>query len=226
MHETLPGTPLIVNNRNTVLVVDNDEELGRAIKAHLEKIGYQVDLAVASRTTVFFINQCQPKLVITDLQMPGIDGIELLCRSRDQRLQTTVVITTDLGYVESALETLKMGAYDYVTKPINYETLALVVHRAMERQTLLDEMQQLQTKLNGCQNSMFSLPESGVSLEEIERELLIKALQKFRGNQTRAARYLHISRRTLVYRMEKHNLRSARTRKTGMASEWAIPGSR
>jgi len=113
-----------------------------------------------------------------------------------------------LPHVESALEILKIGAYDYVTKPIDYGTLALVVHRAMERQTLLDEVQNLRAELNGHHGSLFSLPEKGLGLEDIERELLMKALEKFSGNQTQAARYLNISRRTLIYRMEKYHLRN------------------
>jgi two-component system NtrC family response regulator len=54
---------------------------------------------------------------------------------------------------------------------------------------------------------LLELPEEGISLEGIERELLLRALEKFKGNQTQAARYLDISRRTLIYRMEKHGLR-------------------
>jgi len=82
----LPGTSSVAISRNTVLIIDNDDALGNAMKAHLEAAGYQVDIATASRAALVSIDEFQPKLVITDLQMPGMDGIELLRRSRDQRL--------------------------------------------------------------------------------------------------------------------------------------------
>src|SRR5947209_6622130 len=84
------GITLAATSRNTVLVIDNDDVLGHAIKTHLEQAGYQVDIATAGKAALVLIDERQPKLVITDLQMPGMDGIDLLRRARDQRLKTTV----------------------------------------------------------------------------------------------------------------------------------------
>src|SRR4029078_11690253 len=94
------------------------------------------------------IGERRPKLVITDLMMPRLGGIELHRRVRDKDLDTTFIMITALGSVETAVEAMKAGAYDYVTKPIDYEALGLVVQRAMERQNLLEEVRNLRSALD------------------------------------------------------------------------------
>jgi two-component system NtrC family response regulator len=74
--------------------------------------------------------------------------LELLKQIRDNRLETTVIMITAFGSVETAVEAMKSGAYDYVTKPIDYEGLVLAVHRAMERQSLLEEVRSLRSALD------------------------------------------------------------------------------
>ncbi len=69
--------------------------------------------------------------------------LELLKQIRREGLQTTVIVVTAFGTVESAVEAMKMGAYDYVTKPLDFEALRLVVHRATERQNLIEEVRTL-----------------------------------------------------------------------------------
>ncbi len=135
-------------NRNLVLVVDDDLSLRRVMKMQLEEAGYEVAVAADGEEAETIIGERRPKLVITDLMMPRLGGIELLRRVRDNDLDTTFIMITAFGSVETAVEAMKAGAYDYVTKPIDYEALGLVVQRAMERQSLLDEVRNLRSALD------------------------------------------------------------------------------
>lgn len=135
-------------NRNLVLVVDDDASLRRVMKMQLEEAGYEVALAPDGEQAQGIIDEQRPKLVITDLRMPGTGGMELLRHIRDEHLETTVIMITAFGSVETAVEAMKVGAYDYVTKPIDYEALVLAVHRAMERQNLLEEIRNLRSALD------------------------------------------------------------------------------
>ena len=125
--------------RGRILVVDDDPSLRRVMKMQLEEAGYQVSLAHDGNEAWSMLREIEPQLVITDLRMPTT-GLELLGRITKQGLQATVIVITAFGTIESAVEAMKLGAYDYVTKPIDFDALVLVVHRAMERQNLLEEV--------------------------------------------------------------------------------------
>ena len=135
-------------NLNLILVVDDDVSLRRVMKMQLEEAGYEVALAADSIEGQAILNERRPKLVITDLRMPGAGGMDLLRSVREEHPETTVIMITAFGSVETAVEAMKAGAYDYVTKPIDYEALVLVVHRAMERQNLLEEVRNLRSALD------------------------------------------------------------------------------
>src|SRR5689334_8382208 len=89
-----------------------------------------------------------PELVITDWRMPGLSGLDLLKRIRASSPQTAVLMITAFGTVQNAVEAMKVGAYDYITKPIDYEELRLVVNRAMEHQQLVEEVHTLRLSLD------------------------------------------------------------------------------
>jgi two-component system NtrC family response regulator len=135
-------------NRHTILVVDDDVSLRRVVKMQLEEAGYDVAVAADGRQAQDLIKASHPKLVITDLRMPDSSGIDLLRYIRDEHLDTTVILITAFGTVETAVEAMKAGAYDYITKPIDYDALVLVVHRAMERQDLIEEVRNLRSALD------------------------------------------------------------------------------
>ena len=133
--------------KNHILVVDDDSSLRRVMKMQLEEAGYEISLASDGAEAWKMLLQLEPNLVITDLRMPTT-GLELLKRISKEGLQTTVIVVTAFGTVETAVEAMKMGAYDYVTKPLDFEALLLVVHRAMERQNLIEQVRTLRSALD------------------------------------------------------------------------------
>lgn len=135
-------------SKKTILVVDDDESLRRVTQMQLEEAGYEVLTAGDAAQSLQILEQTAPTLVITDLKMPGMSGIELLRRLRSGYPDTTVILITAFGTVQTAVQAMKAGAYDYITKPIDYEELLLVVARALERQNLLDEVHSLRTALD------------------------------------------------------------------------------
>lgn len=132
----------------TILVVDDDSSVRRVIQMQLSEAGYAVQLAATGGEALRMISEMQPKLVITDLRMPDLDGIELLRRIAEDEIQTTVIMITAFGSIETAVQAMRLGAYDYITKPIDYEALVLAVHRATERQNLIDEVRNLRSALD------------------------------------------------------------------------------
>jgi DNA-binding NtrC family response regulator len=135
-------------NRRTVLVVDDDQSLRRVMEMQLEEIGCPV-LAAASGQEALTILASRPiPVLLTDLKMPGMSGLELLRRVRKEYPETAVLVVTAYGTVESAVAAMREGAYDYLTKPVDYTQLGIVVNRALERQSLLEEVRHLRTTLD------------------------------------------------------------------------------
>jgi DNA-binding NtrC family response regulator len=135
-------------NRRKVLVVDDDASLRRVMEMQLEEIGCDVLAAASGKEALAALEEVTPALVITDLKIPGMSGIELLKLLRANQPEMTVIMVTAYGTVKTAVEAMKAGAYDYLTKPIDYDELALVVNRALEHQQLIEEVRNLRLTLN------------------------------------------------------------------------------
>jgi two-component system NtrC family response regulator len=134
--------------RGRILVADDDESLRRVTQMQLEELGYEVFAAADGTKALEMLAEAKPALVITDLRMPGISGLDVLRQIRTGYPETTVVLITAFATVEGAVEAMKAGAYDYITKPIDYEQLRVVVSRAMERQNLVQEVRNLRVALD------------------------------------------------------------------------------
>jgi two-component system NtrC family response regulator len=135
-------------NRGKILIVDDDYSLRRVMQLQLEEAGYDVSTAADMREALALAEEQTPALVITDLKMPGASGMDVLKRIRSEHPEMTVVMITAFGTVQTAVEAMKSGAYDYITKPVDYDELVLIVNRALEHQRLADEVRTLRIALD------------------------------------------------------------------------------
>ena len=154
--------------KGRILVVDDDPSLRRVLQAQLEQEGYEVAVAASVQQTLSVLELRPVDLVITDLKMPGISGLELLKHARSQYPQTIVIMLTAFGTVDTAVEAMKAGAYDYLTKPVHPDELSVVVRRALEHVHLVEQVRTLRISLNQKYGFENILGRSDVLLEVLD----------------------------------------------------------
>jgi DNA-binding NtrC family response regulator len=133
-----------------ILVVDDEEIVCESCKRILEEEGYEVETAVSGGEAFEKMKDRPFEIVITDLKMPGIDGMEVLRTFRREYPDTIVIMITGFSTVETAVEAMKLGAFDYIPKPFTPDEVSIVVKKAIEKKSLLLEniylRQELQEK--------------------------------------------------------------------------------
>jgi two-component system response regulator FlrC len=133
-----------------VLVVDDEEGIRTFIGEVLEGEGLRVSLAADGESAARMLDRESFHLMITDLKMPGLDGMSLLRKARAESPETEVVVLTAHGTVAGAVEAMKLGAFDYLDKPLSGpDELRLVASRAMERRHLREDAQRMRAPENG-----------------------------------------------------------------------------
>jgi DNA-binding NtrC family response regulator len=130
-----------------ILIVEDDPRVGESIRLLLEKRGYPILLASNGKEALHLFRQEMADLVITDLVMPKMDGMALLEALKKLRPETEVIVISAQGTIEKAVQAIKMGAFDFIEKPINPKVIALVVERALEKQTLVLQNRDLRSQL-------------------------------------------------------------------------------
>jgi two-component system cell cycle response regulator len=120
-----------------ILVVDDEEVVCRFLKRLLSGSGHQVEVSFSGQDAIARLEQDSFDLVITDLKMPGVDGIGVLRRAKELDPFCEVMVITAYASVESAVEVMKLGAYDYISKPFNVDRIRLIVEKALEKGRLL-----------------------------------------------------------------------------------------
>jgi DNA-binding NtrC family response regulator len=130
-----------------ILVVDDEANARTALAEILRTEGYAVETAADGFKALGRFSDFEPDLVLTDLKMPGMDGLELLKKVREADMEIAVVLMTAFGAVETAVEAMRQGAADYLTKPLNTDELLVVLERALERRKLRRETVHLRAEL-------------------------------------------------------------------------------
>ena len=135
------------NSKIKILVVDDEQGLCAGLQEGLRREGYLVDAANDAATAVKLASQSLYNLVISDVKMPGVGGLELLAQIRERSRDTLFILMTAFSTVENAVEAMRLGAYDYLPKPIDLKRLRLQVQKALEYQAVVVENNELRSRL-------------------------------------------------------------------------------
>lgn len=130
-----------------ILVIDDDELVCHSLQELLRCEGYSVDSCLDGIEALGRLQEIDYSLIVSDIKMPGLDGIELLKELKGRNTRSFVIFITGHGHIDGAVEAIKLGAYDYITKPIDDLRLKLTITRALEQKRLLASYQTLKQRL-------------------------------------------------------------------------------
>lgn len=138
---------MTVRDRASVLIVDDEREMCDLIVDSLGREGYEVDAAQDGPTALDRFRRSDHDVVITDLRMRDMDGMELLAAIKSERPETPVIMITGFGSIDRAIEAMKAGAFYFVTKPFKLREISALVAKAVEQHRLLEENRRLKRDL-------------------------------------------------------------------------------
>lgn len=130
-----------------VLAIDDEEPMRRLLKKELERKGFKVETAQDGTSGLALLRKSTFDIILLDIMMPGINGIAVLKKVKTDPAAPEVIVLTGKATVETAVEAMKNGAYDYLTKPYKLDELELIIHRAAERRSLSTRAQALEQEL-------------------------------------------------------------------------------
>ncbi len=140
--------------RNSRILVVDDEHLIRwSLEQSLKKQGYDVSTAASGEEALRQVQEDAPELMLLDIQLPGMDGLEVLEKVKEVDGDILVVMVTALGVLETAVKAMRLGAYDYINKPFNLDELSIIIKKALETRQLRKEV----AHLRSAQKSKFGI---------------------------------------------------------------------
>ena len=134
---------------HTILIIDDEKSMREFLSIMLEKEGYRTIAIDNGNDALKFIKDNDYDLIITDIKMPKITGIDILRESMTLHQNTPVIMITAFASTEVAVEAMKLGAHDYITKPFNVDEIKIIIKNAIEKKSLFDENIFLKEELKG-----------------------------------------------------------------------------
>ena len=132
----------------SLLVVDDDRNICEAIADYLRSLGHRTETAMTCTDAIQRIGEYPFDVVICDVNLPDLDGFHLLKHCRENATETSVIMLTGFGTIESAVEAIRDGAFDYLTKPVIDDELNLAIQRALTQRRVMEENRQLKAQLD------------------------------------------------------------------------------
>mgnify|MGYP000144444644 CR=1 FL=1 len=143
------------NNHIHILLVDDEPLVRRSLSEFLTLEGYSVSTATNGKEALQSLQTYAPDIVITDIKMPEMDGIEFLRNVKKQYPEMPVILITGYGSINSAVDAMKEGAYDYITKPIVDNEIKIVLERLAKQNKLIEENTKLRERLSNIERERF-----------------------------------------------------------------------
>ncbi|MEE8184478.1 MAG: sigma-54 dependent transcriptional regulator [Acidobacteriota bacterium] len=153
-------------SRERILVVDDEKLIRWSLRERLQEEGFEVSEAETAKNALKLFQEEAPDLLLLDYRLPDGTGLQILETVRKENPEISVVMMTAYGTVESAVQAMKLGAFDYLTKPVNLDELAVVVEHALEATRLRREVRRLRTE-NREQYGMVDLIGRSQQMQEV-----------------------------------------------------------
>ena len=185
------------STKSRILIVDDDPDLRYILADRLRAEGHEAEEAGDIAGARAALARERFHMICLDVFLPDQEELEGMREIRLRFPEIPVVILTAQGSTELATKALASGAYDFLTKPLEFVRLKAVVDRALERSALIRELRDLKLR----ESALFAQP-----LEAIEKHAILAALERHDGNRTKAATALGIGRRTLQNKLKRYRL--------------------
>jgi DNA-binding NtrC family response regulator len=183
--------------RDRILVVDDEESVRFFLQKGLRKEGFEVEAMPSGRAAIDRIARAPFDVVLTDIVMPDVNGLDVLKAVHEMDKDAVVILMTAHGSVENAIDALRLGAFDYLTKPFELKELLVRIQRGLERRAVERENRKLRFLVSKQLAEASQEDGLAAARREWERGYIEDLLRQTHGNVTKAADLAHISRPNL-----------------------------
>ncbi|NOZ25820.1 MAG: response regulator [Nitrospirae bacterium] len=197
-----------------ILIIDDEKLLRWSLQQIFAKENYSVITAEKGMEGLTLFGETRPDITLLDIHLPDVSGMTVLERIKEMDEDAIVVMIVAYGDIQTAVRSVRMGAYDFIEKPFNLDKLNILIGKALETVTLRRELKALRERLSSGDDPDcivrtapggldVRIPEGGVEITEVERRLVEQALEKAGGDRGRAAGLLGISADELKHRLQR-----------------------